>query len=440
MPLTTSPAPLPGFRPNEPAPESPSRRPLAIGLLATLVILGGGAYAGYEAWQKSLSENARVARAAAPVAPLRKGAVVRRVRIDGVTVSKNYVNVIAPRLQMPEGNRPMVIQKLAGAGSRVKQGDVVMQLDPQGLFDHIDDVKDNVHERENALKRKHVELELAMENLRQKERVAKATLDKANLDLKTLEVRSAIQQNVMKLAAGEAEENLRQLRAEMKLLETAQAADLRSVEIQLNLERLHLHRHESDIVKFTVKSPVDGMVVLKTVHRHGGDQATVATGDIVTPGQPIMQIVDTKEMLVEAQINQAVSHQYKIGQQASVGFDAYPGTRFPARLTAVGALATLPGRREQFYIRTIPVKLKLGEVDDRVLPDLTAYAEVELGREEDVLIAPSSAVVHEADKHFVYVKEGDQFEKREVTLGIANNTEVAILEGAAEGDRVRLVN
>lgn len=440
MALKASTAPSPQIRPNEPVPEPPQRKTLALGLIATVAILGGGAYAGYEAWQRSLAEQARTTQATAPVAPLRKGVVIRKARIDGVTVSKNFVNVIAPRLQMPENGRPMVILKLAPAGSRVKKGDVVMELDPQSLLDHIDDVKDRVHETENAVKRKQVELELAKENLQQRIRVAKGTLDKALLDLKTLEVRSAIQQNLMKLAANEARENLNRLEAELKMLESSQEADLRGVEITRTIERLHLKRHESDLVKFTLRSPVDGLVVLKSMHRHGGDQVTVAAGDIITPGQPILQIVDTSDMLVEAQVNQAVSNQYKIGQNASVGFDAYPGSIFPAKLTAVGALATLPGRREQFYIRTIPVKLKLEEVDDRVLPDLTAFAEIELDRAEDVVVAPASAIVHEADKHFVYVKEGAQFEKREVTIGLASNTEVAILEGASEGERIRLSN
>ncbi|MBC7792639.1 MAG: efflux RND transporter periplasmic adaptor subunit, partial [Clostridia bacterium] len=42
------------------------------------------------------------------------------------------------------------------------------------------------------------------------------------------------------------------------------------------------------------------------------------------------------------------------------------------------------------------------------------------------------------DKLFAYVKKGDTFEKREVTLGMQSETHAVALAGLSSGDEVRV--
>ncbi len=422
-----------------PAPQTPTGRPWrAILIWGLIVAAAAGAFLVARVIDQRAAERARAASGAVKVAEIRRGPLDQTIRIEGVTSATRGLIVTTPTLRMPESGREMQILSLPQSGSRVKQGDLLVELDSQSLRDHIDDVRETVQQRENNLTKRRVELELATENLQQRLLVARSQLEKAQLDLRTLEVRSVITQQLMRLAAEEAEANLARLRQEESILEESNRANLRGVEIERDLELLHINRHLSDLPRYKIQSPIDGLVILSTMRQRGGEEVTIAVGDQVRPGQPIVRVVDPSSLQLEAPINQTDAARFDIGQTATVGFDAYPGIVFRGRVASIGAIASLPGRREQFYLRTVPVRLELLDHDERILPDLTGWANVVLQSEPDTLIAPASAVEEEGGKHFVHVQSPRGFERREVQLGVMNHTEVAILDGLEEGDRVRV--
>src|SRR5688500_6799257 len=100
----------------------------------------------------------------------------------------------------------------------------------------------------------------------------------------------------------------------------------------------HRYRHARDIQVFTIRAPIDGLVVMQQTFR-GGEMASIQQGDRVGPGQPFMKIVNTKEMQVEAQLNQAASSDLRIGQRATIKLDAFPGLEFNGKVHSIGALA-----------------------------------------------------------------------------------------------------
>jgi multidrug efflux pump subunit AcrA (membrane-fusion protein) len=105
---------------------------------------------------------------------------------------------------------------------------------------------------------------------------------------------------------------------------------------------------------------------------------------------------------------------------------------------AVGAVP-IPGRRPTF-MREIPVRLKLDKMDPRVIPDLSASAEVMLDSEPGANIAPLASIFQDgpAAKPYVFVRSADEWQKREVELGLRNNIAVTIRSGLHQGDVVAL--
>lgn len=440
MPLTvapsqTQPSPLPPPKPRQ--PERPRWHAFVLWGSIALIAAAGLSIARWV--DQRAAEHARAAQGVIRTAEVRRGVLEDKIRIEGVTNALRGTIVITPRLNMPESGREMAILTLPLSGSLVRQGDLLVELDSQSLRDHIDDVRDMVNDRENVVAKRQVELEVASEALQQRLLVARAQLNKARLDLRTLEVRSVIQQQLMRLAAEEAEANLQRLQQEESILAESHRANLRGVEIQRDLEVMHLNRHLKDLPRYTIQAPMDGLAILSTTRQRGGEEVTIRVGDQVRPGQPIVRVVDPSSLEIEAPVNQTDAARFEIGQRATVGFDAYPGSYFEGEVTHIGAIASLPSRREQFYIRTVPVRVKVLNTDNRILPDMTAWADVVLDAHEDVVIAPASAVTASGDgKHFVEVETAGGFAKREVRVGPANHTEVAILDGLSEGERVRV--
>jgi multidrug efflux pump subunit AcrA (membrane-fusion protein) len=275
-----------------------------------------------------------------------------------------------------------------------------------------------------------------MENLRQTVRAAKAAVDKARLDAGATEIRMPIDKELLQLAVQEAEAQYKELQAELVTTAEKQRAEMRVLDYTRERHTMHRDRHRRDITRFTVHAPLGGLVVMQSIWR-SGDFGQIQEGDQVWPGQPFMKIVDPNSMQVEARVNQVESEDVRIGQQARVNFDAFPGLQLSGKIYSVGAMG-VGGWREQYYMRTIPVVISIQGGDSRVIPDLSASADVVLGHKENVLVAPLEAVIPEGGKHVIYVKKGDGFARREVQPGEHNNTQIEILAGLRAGDEIAL--
>jgi HlyD family secretion protein len=434
MPAMTHPAPStgPGQAPETPRRPRPSlARPLLI--LAALAAAGAGAWLYLRAERQTGS--AQSVLAATRTATVQRGVLDVRLRVSGSTTARDFVNITAPRLSGPDAG-PLIILALADAGKMVQPGEAVLEFDPQSMKDHLDDTVDGLKDRQNDVAKRKVNNELRMENLRQSLRQAKAAVDKAALDYKTLDVRTDIDRELLRLALEEAEAAYKEMQSEVALTEQSLAADLRNAEIGMKMEELHVQRHERDLTKLVVRSPIAGMVVLQTTFRPGGDQVTLAVGDRLGPGQPVMKIINPEKMMVEGTVNQAEVTRLRIGQEAIIGLDAFPDAVYRGKVYSLGAIG-VGSRRENYYIRNIPVQVVIENPDRRVIPDLSAYANVLVERQENALLVPAAAVGEQDGKQFVFVRTDKGFEKREVKAGLSNGVQTAILEGLKEGEVVR---
>jgi Cu(I)/Ag(I) efflux system membrane fusion protein len=163
----------------------------------------------------------------------------------------------------------------------------------------------------------------------------------------------------------------------------------------------------------------------------------IKVGDRLSPGQPFMRVVDPASMELDATMNQAESEIVRLGQRATVRFDAFPDIVVKGHVQAVGALA-LGGRRVNFNVRNVAVRLVLDTGDPRVIPDLSASADVATAGPADGLIVPREALSGSGGKTIVYVKQGDAFVPREVEIAGATNTQVAVVSGIQEGEEIAL--
>ena len=434
-PSSASPAqaPEPVMPPSvAPAPEKRPGSRLIWWILAGVIVVAAGAWL--------LSSRARQKPGAA-VTSIRTfkvvpGAIRKTVRLTGTTAAGSFANISAPVMRAPDAGRGMVLIFLAKAGSMVKKGDLVAQIDAQAVKDHIDDVQATVVQAEADITKRKAEQAIEMETLRQTLRTAKATLDKAKLDFAAQEIRTVIDQELLKLTVEESEAQYNELQQDIKTTEEGQRIELRLLDLARDKNVRHRNRHQFDLDRFTIKAPMAGLIVMQTLFR-GGDMGQVQLGDQIFPGQPFMKIVDPSSMRMDASINQADSEKIRIGQPATLAFDAFADLHLAGKVYAVGALAVAPSR-QQYYIRNVPVELTLAGQDPRVIPDLSAAADITIASSPDTLAVPLEAVREQGSSHIVYVKAGNGWAGREVKLGMASNTRVEILEGLKAGDEIAL--
>ena len=418
---------MPGPRqaPEPPAPASPRRAAIWLtgAILLAVAAWGAWAFLGQPARPEHRPEYAKV----------RRGTFDVRLRIAGTTQASMFQVVPAPKLRSLDSGRALTLLSLAATGSRVRMGDVVAEFDPRSARDHRDETADDVRNRENALLRLRANLDIALEAQYQAVAKARARLDKARLDMKTAIVRSGIQKAKFELEAEEAEVALAAAETQLGLTFASQSSSMRISEINRDLEKIRLDRETRDMERLALRAPFDGMVVVKDTHRPDGSRVALAKGDDIRPGQPVLHVVDPGSMEVVAQVNQTEVMRFKPGQEAAISLDGFPGAGYRGTVVSIGWLAQPPGR-QQFSVRTVPVRIRLHDADDRVLPDLSAAADVLVERLDNALIVPASAVRQEAGKPYVVIANGSGEEKRDVTVGPVQGNETAILDGLAEGE------
>jgi HlyD family secretion protein len=428
-------------------------------VIALVVVAAGAGY--YYKTQADAQAATKSSITSVSTAVLGMGDVTATIRVNGTVNAQNFQAILAPRILGsrsgfnrggdgpgggggnpggggggPMGDFSLVLMKLAKPGVRVKTGEVVAEFDPQNQLQRLDDYKDSAIQQENMVRKMLANLAAVKEAHDQSVRSAKADWDRAVLDLKTADVRSAIDAEKYKLSVEEADAKYKQLVAESALVEESQRAQIRSSELNRDQSKIEMARAEANVQKMTMKSPMDGIVVMQSIVRNG-EFGQIREGDQVQAGQPFVQIVDPSSMVLNATVNQVDAERLRLGMKATIHMDAYPDIEMPGTLVGIGAMAKASTFRARF-VGEIPVRIKIERNDPRIIPDLTGSAEIILGSEKNTMVAPRAAVFAEEAGAFVFVQGAEGWVKKKVELGLPSFTVVAIRSGVQKGDVLAL--
>ena len=188
-----------------------------------------------------------------------------------------------------------------------------------------------------------------------------------------------------------AEANLREVKAAAAAQEHAIAtsragrreaqAELANARAALPLRRAALSLAELDLDRSTIRAPIDGIIINRTVEK---GQTVAASLDA-----PVLFTIagDLSEMEIHANVDETDIGQIRSGQAADFGVDAFPGRRFPARVTEVRK-----GARRLQGVVSYTVVLRVGNPEGLLLPGMTAKIGITIDAHEDVLTLPLAAL------------------------------------------------
>ncbi|MDP3331482.1 MAG: efflux RND transporter periplasmic adaptor subunit, partial [Methylococcaceae bacterium] len=205
-----------------------------------------------------------------------------------------------------------------------------------------------------------------------------------------------------------AEELVESSRERLKLLDVPahQLSDLtRSHTIK---KGLHIH------------SPTDGIVVTIGARE----------GQYVTPETELFMIADLSKVWVYAEIYEYELPWVKQGDPVEMRLAGVPGRVFNGHLAFI-----YPYAEEK--TRTIKVRLAFDNAEHLLKPDMFAEVSIYAGKQLDMIVIPSEAVIRSGIHNQVFVVRGaGKFEPREITIGLSSNGDVAVLDGIKAGEEV----
>src|SRR5438309_594675 len=355
------------------------------------------------------------------------------LRLNGTTQASRSFVVLAPKLEGAQVGS-MVITKLVPAGTHVKKDAFLVEFDPQAQTKDYLDKKSTYENLVGQVAQKQAEEDIARAKDDTAMKQAEDELKRAQLELQRNEIVSRIDAEKNQEAVDEAQTTLKQLKETYQLKRAAAAAAIRIVEIQRDRALEAMRYSQGNAAKMVVHSPMPGVVVYNTIWL-GGRMGTVQQGDQVRPGVPFLQVVDPSQMEVRVQLNQVDLLKVHPGQQAQMHLDAYPGMTLPAILEDLSPL----GHTGQFTeaVRSFTARFSVQGTDARLLPDLSAALDLDLGSQKNVLVVPWQSIGFEGGHSFVWLETSGGSEKRTVQAGSRNDLEAIVKSGLSEGGIIR---
>ena len=221
--------------------------------------------------------------------------------------------------------------------------------------------------------------------------------------------------------------------------ETAKLSYLKAKE-QVNTSRESVQKAQTNLGYATITSPIDGVVLSKSVEEGQTVAASFNTPELFTIAQ------DLTDMRVIADIDEADIGGVKEGQRVSFTVDAFPDDHFEGQVTQVRQQATTESN-----VVTYEVVISAPNNDLKLKPGLTANVTIFTMEKNNVLAVPAKALrftpnealltkqqkVEDCEGDFkVWTKDGETFKAHKVEIGTTNGLLTEIVSGVSEGTDV----
>jgi HlyD family secretion protein len=221
--------------------------------------------------------------------------------------------------------------------------------------------------------------------------------------------------------------------------ETARLSYLKAKD-QVTTATQNVQKAQTNLGYATITSPIDGVVLSKSVEEGQTVAASFNTPELFTIAQ------DLTNMRVIADIDEADIGGVKEGQRVSFTVDAFPEDLFEGSVTQVRQQATTESN-----VVTYEVVISAPNNDLKLKPGLTANVTIYTLEKNDILVVPSKALrfipnealLSEDQKiedveapHKVWTLEGNTFKAHKVETGTTNGLLTEIVSGIAEGTEV----
>lgn len=201
-----------------------------------------------------------------------------------------------------------------------------------------------------------------------------------------------------------------------------------------------VQRAQTNLGYATITSPIDGVVLSKSVEEGQTVAASFSTPELFTIAQ------DLTNMQVVADVDEADIGDVKEGERVTFTVDAYPDDTFEGEVKQVRQEATTTNN-----VVTYEVVISAPNADLKLKPGLTANVTIYTAERKGVLSVPSKAlrftpqketvgkmkIVDVANaKNKVWTIEGNSIVAHKVNIGMTDGTNTQIVGGIAEGTKV----
>lgn len=346
---------------------------------------------------------------AAPSAPkfrtakIKKGDIVDLVEASGPINPVNTTTVGA----LVSGE---ILQILVDYNTPVKKGDLMAVIDPTQTQADYNQAVASLSSAKESLSAAKISYDLAKLNrARYRELYAKEYVSKSNLE-------------------------------EYELAYVNAKSALNSAESSVIQAQARLDSAKKDLDNTKIVSPIDGMVLSKSVSEGQSLTSGFSTPELFVLAQ------DLTKMQIEAKVSEADVVKIKEGQTADFTLDGYPDEKFQGTVRQVRTnYSASSSSSASSNNTTYTVVIDVDNQNGKFMPGMTATITIRTQDKKDVLLVPNEALRFSPSSNMekytttgLWLLEPDKEPRRvDVTIGIIGSDETEITSGnVKEGDLV----
>jgi membrane fusion protein (multidrug efflux system) len=175
---------------------------------------------------------------------------------------------------------------------------------------------------------------------------------------------------------------------------------------------------------FEVTSPIDGLVGIVYMDRGAGVSPPNPSPSM---GTPVVKIVNMDRVKVLLNVPEMSIPKIKVGIEADVSVDAYPSRIFKGTVSVVPPVVNP-------RTRTAEMEISVPNPEHELQSGMFASVDLVAEEKKNVIVVPTDSLMGADGERYVYVAKGDSAQKRNVILGIRQNSDYEVTSGLSEGE------
>lgn len=354
------------------------------------------------------------------LARLRTGGVTRGNLQRELSVQGRIIAAFHPTTSSPSSG---IVSLMVRAGDVVEEGQILARVDSPELKSRLEQEQSTLLSMESDLGRQRIAAKQSILTDRQAVDLAQVELEAATRAMNRAD-RSRAEGIVNDVEYEEAQDNLARTRLVLdhagesaQLREETLEFEIRNRELQVERQRLVVQELGRQVADLAVKAPVAGLVSRLDVEDH----------DAVTPGQPLVAVVDLSAFEVEILIPENYADEIGHGTPAVI---TDSGREYAAVVRGISPEV------EGSQVRGI-VEFTEGSPEG-IRQNQRVSARLIMESRHDVLKVARGPFMDSSGGREAYVVLGDTAELRPIETGASSISEVEILSGLEEGETIIL--
>ncbi|GAA6151006.1 efflux RND transporter periplasmic adaptor subunit [Pseudoteredinibacter isoporae] len=211
------------------------------------------------------------------------------------------------------------------------------------------------------------------------------------------------------------------------------SAQLAVHEVKEQTEQRTIERNDKVLKQLNVYAPQDGIFVYHKNWR--GEKVQV--GQQLLSGSRLGSIPNLDALQAKLYVLESEALGIEAGQRVTLTLDAFPGKNIEGELLSISSVAS--PRSRQSPVNYFEVIVELAETDSEYMrPGQRLEGKIAIVSKPDTLTVPRQSLFSKEGLFWVYVKVGDGYERRVVSLGVRSLSRVEISSGLEPGEAVAL--